>query len=267
MSSNLNNTAQGIDIGVNFAGKHYKNASFLTELIRDSENKGVKSFISISNAIREITINTKLSQRYENLFFTSGCHPHNAKEITEEDSLHFIEKVATNSPKCVAIGECGLDYNRMFSPKEKQIEIFSQQIEIAKRTNLPLYLHCRDAFEDMVDVLEKGEYFKGVVHCFTGTMEEAKKFVELGFYIGITGWVCDNRRNQSLLEALEIIPFDKILIETDAPWVSVDRKRNSQPADIFVVLQKIADVKKIDFETAQQQILDNTRALFSNLNI
>lgn len=248
-----------IDIGVNFAGKNY-NGDKIKKIISESEDCVLK-IISISNSLKEIPINKKLCGENSNLYYTAGVHPHDAKSIGNINELAILKKEMLEI-KCVAIGECGLDYNRMFTPKEKQIEVFIAQIQIAKSIGKPLYMHCRDAFDEFYSIVKSQGYFNGVIHCFTGTKDQAKLFCDLGFYLGITGWLCDNKRGKDLVEAVKIIPIDKILVETDAPWLSIEKNRNSHPLDTGVIVQEIAKIKKINEIVCGKQIYANTIKLF-----
>ena len=250
-----------IDIGCNFAGKKYTNDK-LSKIIKESYDYGVDKIISISNGLHEIARNKEISEKFTNVYYTAGVHPHNAKMINNIKELEILEKY-NEDKKMVTIGEIGLDYNRMFSPKEKQIEVFREQIKIAKKINKPIYLHCRDAFEDFIEVLKVEEYYNGVVHTFTGTKEEAKILLELGFYFGITGWLLDNRRNSNLKEAIKIIPIEKIMVETDAPYLSVDKSRESMPYDTGIIVEEIAKIKKINDVKMGKQIYGNTKRFFS----
>ena len=249
-----------VDIGVNFAGKKYNSAK-VKEIISESEECVLK-IISISNSLKEIPINKKLCGENTNLYYTAGVHPHDAKSIGNISELAILEKEFANS-KFVAIGECGLDYNRMFTPKEKQIEVFIAQIQIAKKLAKPLYMHCSDAFDDFYQIIKSHGYFNGVVHCFTGTNTQAKLLCELGFYLGITGWLCDKKRGHDLVEAVKTISLDKILVETDAPFLSINRKRNSHPMDTGDIMYKIARIKKVDPIKCGQQIYNNTLSVFN----
>lgn len=249
-----------IDIGVNFAGKNY-NGEKVKKIMSESEDC-VLHVISISNSLKEIPINKKLCGENANLYYTAGIHPHDAKSIGNIKELEVIEKEVSNG-KFVAVGECGLDYNRMFSPKEKQIEVFIAQIQIAKKIGKPVYMHCRDAFEDFYSIVKSQGYFFGVIHCFTGTKEQADLLVKLGFSLGITGWICDTKRNHDLVEAIKHIPLNKILVETDAPWLSIDKKRHSHPLDTGEIVQQIAKIKKIDEIFCGKQIYSNTKKLFN----
>jgi TatD DNase family protein len=249
-----------IDIGVNFAGPKYTKES-ISKIMKDSIACSVDKVISISNSLKEIPINKELSVQDKNIYYTVGVHPHDAKSINKTSELQCLTKYLDDK-KCVAIGECGLDYNRMFSTKEKQMEVFEYQIEIAKKHNKPLYMHCRDAFDDFIKILEKHKYFNGVVHCFTGNKEQAEKLVSLGFYLGITGWLLDKKRNNDLYEAIKYIPLDKLMVETDAPWLSVDKSRPSHPIDTVIIVAEIAKIKKLDEIQLGNIIYINTKNFF-----
>lgn len=264
-----------IDIGVNY-GSHKYTFEEVKKIIEESAkgyteegvHYSVEKCISISNSLKEIPINLKLVEKINNLYCTIGVHPHSAKDVHHLTDLNILETYLSN-PKVVAIGECGLDYDRMFSPKEKQMDVFRKQIQIAKKYNKPLYLHCRgktekdDSFEDMIQILNEEQYFNGVVHCFTGDSYQAINFIKLGFYLGITGWIYDERRNKDLYEAIKkVIPIDKIMVETDAPWLSIDKKRKSMPLYTAYIAEKIANIKKVSYNDAVKVFYKNTCDLF-----
>lgn len=228
-------------------------------------NYGVEKFLSISNSLKEIPKNIKLIEHVPELYCTIGVHPHCAKDINKIEDLDILKMFLSKNKKIVAIGECGLDYDRMFSPAEKQKEVFIRQIEIAKEYNKPMYLHCRGegAFEDMIDILNERQYFRGVVHCFTGNIDQAKKFIGMGFYLGITGWIYDEKRNKDLYDALQrFIPINRIMVETDAPWLSIDKTRKSEPVDILLIVERIAQIKNIPYDDAFTIITKNTHDIF-----
>lgn len=165
-------------------------------------------------------------QRPQKLFATAGVHPHRAAEYDEEtDSL--LRELGKHDT-VVAIGETGLDYFRDFSPRDKQRSSFEQQIQIAIDTGLPFFLHQRDAHEDFVAILKeyRDTLKEVVVHCFTGTKPELYQYLDLDCYIGITGWICDERRGTHMKEFMADIPSNRLMIETDAPYL---KPRNLRP--------------------------------------
>jgi TatD DNase family protein len=219
---------------------------------------GVGCVVSISNSLRELSRNAYLAERFPRLFHTVGVHPHNASRLkSQADLQRTVFTALYASSKCIAIGECGLDYSRMFSPRDVQIACFRWHVQIAREVGVPLYLHCRSAdddsthaaFRDLIQVLdEEGPGVRAVVHCFTGTPQQARAFIDRGFFLGITGWISDARRNAALLEAVACVPRDRLLVETDAPWLSVKhvRGRASTPADTRTIVKLLAQARGED---------------------
>lgn len=162
------------------------------------------------------------------LYATAGVHPHDAKSCNEETITKLKELAAL--PQVVAIGECGLDYNRDFSPRDVQRNWFTEQIRLALELNLPLFLHEREAFSDFIAILKEHGSPKAVVHCFTGIQSELSAYLEMGFYIGITGWICDERRGKHLRDLVRMIPPNRLMIETDAPFLT-PRDLKEKPTD------------------------------------
>ena len=248
------------DIGVNLCSKQYHNKH--DEIINNSQNANVNYIITISNSLKEFKFNIGFCKKYRNsprVFCTIGVHPHNVKMLNGKNIGVLKNTIMNNRDYVIAVGECGLDYNRMFSPKDSQIKWFIAQIELALELNLPLYFHERDATEDFYEIVKKYDLKgKAVVHCFTGTKEALQKYLDLGFYIGITGWVCDERRGEDLQKIVPLIPLDKILLETDAPWLTPKnikpRPRYNEPKYLPEVVKKVAGLMKID----PQKLVDQT---------
>lgn len=203
------------DIGINLFGKQFPNPE---QVINDALKSGVTCILTGTDPKENRQINTFINNHQA--YGTVGIHPHNADSTKDKDYLE-IENIAKTNNKIVAIGECGLDFDRMFSTKQNQIKCFERQIEIAEKLNMPLFLHERSAVEDFIKVLEKHKEIckKSVVHCFTGNVETVKIYLSMGFNIGITGWICDERRSKDLRKAVRYIPLDKIMIETDSPFL------------------------------------------------
>lgn len=255
-----------IDCGVNYGSKHY-NVESITKILNTAhQEKNITHILSISNSLPETRTNIYHREQLSSLtpveyYYTAGIHPHNAKSFQKEQDLHFLEDIIHRDPsRCVAIGECGLDYNRMFSTKEQQIEAFECQILLAKKYHKQLYLHCRDAFDDFIELLRKHEYYHGIVHCFTGDIDQAIAFTSLGFKLGITGWLLDKRRNHDLLHAIQDprITIEMLVVETDSPFLSIKRSRKSIPQDTSVIVEKIAELKNIPLEICSEVIYRNS---------
>jgi len=227
------------------------------------ESPDTTHIVSISNCMNECTKNLELSEKDDRVYFTLGIHPHHASEFKDDD-LVFLEKHLSR-PKCFGIGECGLDFFRNFTPKDDQIYAFEKQIELAKRLNKNLYLHCRDAYPDFIAIIKKHQYYKGIVHCFTGNIDQALEFTGLGFKLGITGWLLDNRRNADLVKVVqdERIKLTMLIVETDAPYMAIRPKRKSSPADIKTIVKTIAKLKNMDEKECGIQLYD-TSSKFMN---
>lgn len=253
-----------IDIGVNFAGHGYSDEIIKLQLEKFYENYG-ESVISISNSPKEIPENRRLSNLPFKckFYYTAGCHPHQAKDMRSESQFLLIENTLKSDSRCLCIGEIGLDYNRMFSPKDIQISVFERQIELAKRLNKPMYLHCRDAHNDFVKCIKKIGYYNGVVHCFTGTLQEALEFVNLGFKLGVTGWLLDARRNAGLIETVTNIPLEHLMIETDAPFMALKGQKRSVPSNVITISKEIARLKGISETDCARTLYNNTKMFFS----
>jgi len=203
------------------------------------------------------------------LWSTAGVHPHHASDYTD-DSDTLIRELAAR--ECVvAIGECGLDYFRNFSPRDAQLDAFRRQLEIAKDTGLPVFLHQRDAHDDFIEVLEPAlpSLSRAVAHCFTGEHESLREYVELGLYIGITGWICDERRGRHLYDIAHIVPDDRLLIETDAPYLlprtlqPKPKTRRNEPCYLPEVLRVVAEARGQPIEHVARITRENAIRFFS----
>ena len=239
------------------------------EVLTRAQAAGVKTLVvpgtSISDSERAINL---ANQAPAMLLPTVGIHPHMAKEW-RPDSREQLLRLAQNEA-VVAIGETGLDYCRNFSPPDQQIAAFKKQLGVAKETGLPLLLHQRDAHEDFIAILRATEIKAAVIHCFTGSRDELDAYLELDLYIGITGWICDERRGRHLEELLSAIPPDRLLIETDAPYLlprdlapeSRPRNRRNEPAFLVHVGKRIADALGIPIDELAYRTNSNAHLLF-----
>ena len=190
-------------------------------MIERSAQAGVAAMIAIASDADE-SIRLKQSQpiHHPRIWHTAGVHPHQAKTF-DESTIETLERCLTDA-RCIAIGECGLDFNRMFSTEPDQLFAFQKQIELAHRVDRPLYLHQRDAHDAFTSVLNSMHpegFVDGVIHCFTEDRKVLRTYLDFGLYIGVTGWVCDEKRGDALRDALSYIPHDRLLLETDAPYL------------------------------------------------
>jgi len=202
------------------------------------------------------------------LYATAGVHPHHATELTVE-SLSELEELA-RQPEVVAAGECGLDYFRDFSPRPMQQQAFHRQLELAAKVGKPVFLHQRDAHEDFLAILRdhRKTLVGGVTHCFTGAAHELTAYLELGFAIGITGWICDERRGAHLAPLMRDIPADRLLLETDGPYLlprdlsPKPPSRRNEPAYLPHIAEVVARARGESVATLARSSTDATRKLF-----
>lgn len=252
------------DFGCNFASLSRYPDEKLKHIMAQAWDHGVDKIVCISNSTKEALRCIELADKYENMHFTVGTHPHNANNFKPDDLKMYEE--ALKNPKCFGIGECGLDYNRNYSSKENQIIAFRAQIELAKRTNSKLYLHCRDAFDDFIRIVDEYKYYNGLIHCFTGNIDQAIEFTKRGFLLGITGWLLDKRRNQDLYNAIKDprIQINMLVSETDAPFMAMNRKKESVPEDVYLIIEMIARIKSMDSVTVGKIIYANSLKFLAN---
>ncbi len=257
-----------IDIGVNLTNKRFdKDRDFV---ISEAEKVGVVKQIVTGTNLTESQKAFELTNDYpERLYSTAGCHPHDAKDFKSTD----IEKLRAllDEPRVVAVGECGLDFNRNFSPKADQLRAFEQQLELAVECQKPVFLHERDAFEAQYELLKTYAHRLngGVVHCFTGKAEHMQAYLDLGLHIGITGWICDERRGDELYKNIHLVPSDRLLLETDAPYL-LPRNLRPKPKSSRNLPQYLPHIAKTTAEARVEDLLEmsslcyiNTKRLFT----
>ena len=237
-----------IDIGANIAHDSFDEDR--DEMMRRATEAGVKRIVVTGSSDESNVRAAELAQQNPGILFsTAGVHPHHASDYTEESDALIRSLIQKNA--VVAVGECGLDYFRNFSPRDAQVDAFKRQLEIAKGSGLPVFLHQRDAHDDFVEILEPAlpDLSRAVAHCFTGEGESLREYVGMGLYIGITGWICDERRGKHLLDIVSVIPDDKILIETDAPYLLPrtvrprPKSRRNEPMYLPEVVRVVAEAR------------------------
>lgn len=216
-----------VDIGVNLMHRSFQQDR--EQVVDQAVKEQVGQLIITGTSLRSSMDAARYAgRRPGTLYATAGVHPHDAKSCNEATILKLRELAAL--PQVVAIGECGLDYNRDFSPREAQRQWFAAQVQLAVELHMPLFLHEREASADFAAILKEHEVKKAVVHCFTGTYAELKTYLNMGYHIGITGWICDERRGRHLLDLVRQIPLDRLMLETDAPFLT-PRDLAPKPAD------------------------------------
>ncbi len=238
------------------------------EIIKRFFEGGGEKMINVGCDMKSSRESCELALKNKNIFAAVGIHPHDA-DTASEHNLKELEELVKHY-KVIAVGEIGLDYFRNLSPREKQIEAFKLQLELAENHQMPIIIHCRDAYNDLLNILKeyKTSNWRGVVHCFNASWETAEEFLELGFYIGFTGIVTYHKNKLTeepeIYKAVKNIPLDKILIETDCPYLAPAPKRGQRNEPLFVkyVAEKIAEIKKISFDEVEKITSRNAVELF-----
>jgi TatD DNase family protein len=239
---------QLIDIGANLAHDSFDDDR--DSVIERAREVGVTRLIVTGSSGNSNWEALQLAKgRPGQLWSTAGVHPHHANDYN--DDVHSSIQAMLDAPEVVAVGECGLDYFRNFSPAEAQRVAFERQLTLAKESRLPVFLHQRDAQKDFVDILRPRlpNLSRAVAHCFTGNETELRELLDLDLYIGITGWICDERRGTHLKDIIALIPDDRLMIETDAPYLLPrslrprPKTRRNEPAWLTEVLRVVAEAR------------------------
>ncbi len=235
----------------------------LEEVIARAQSEGVERIVVVGFDRETITRAIELADQYEFIYATVGWHPVDAIDMTDED-LAWIEGLCAH-PKVVALGEMGLDYHWDKSPKDLQKEVFRKQIALAKKVKLPIIIHNREATADIIDILqeENASEVGGIMHCFTGSIEVAKQCIDMNFYISFGGPVTFKNAKKPKEVAAEI-PLDRLLIETDCPYLTPHpfRGKRNEPSYVKYVAEQIAELKGVSFEEIAQKTSDNAMRFF-----
>lgn len=256
-----------IDIGANLTHDSFDDDR--AEMMQRAADAGVTRMI-VTGSSNQGSLDALALANSEpgRLYATAGVHPHHAADF-DESSEELITRLAAEDA-VVAVGECGLDYFRNFSPRQAQLDAFRSQLHIAAETGLPVFLHQRDAHDDFVEVLEPmlPRLSRAVAHCFTGEHESLHEYLAMGLWIGITGWICDERRGAHLHDIVSIIPDDRLMIETDAPYLlprSIQPKpktRRNEPAYLPEVLRVVAEARDQSEEHVARVTTENAIRFF-----
>lgn len=255
-----------IDIGANLTNNRFDDDR--GQVIRAAIEAGVDHIIVTGTDLASSQSALKLCEEYQQLTCTAGVHPHDASSYNDQVEETILELL--NEPAVVAVGECGLDFNRNFSTPKEQISAFERQLNLATQCQKPVFLHERDAFDTQYLLLKKyRDSIKGaVVHCFTGDKKALLAYLDLDLHIGITGWVCDERRGLELKELVHLIPDDRLLIETDAPYLTPrtltgkQKRAKNVPANLVHIAEFIANLRGQSTEDIKQITRENASQLF-----
>lgn len=233
------------------------------ETMERAKAAGIDAFINVGTDVESSRKSAELAQKFSNIWATAGVHPHDAKEATHE-VLHAIEKIL-EEPRVVAIGEVGLDFFRNLSEPEKQEEIFRFFIGLHKKSKKPLVVHCRDAYEELILTLrnEASPPYEGIIHCFSGETGVMKKLLDLGFFISFAGPLT-YKKNDLLREACRACPLDRLILETDAPFLPPQTKRGkrNEPAYLLETAEVAAELHQLSLSDLGYRTSANTRKVF-----
>jgi TatD DNase family protein len=238
-------------------------AEDVAAVIERSKVAGVIGWITVGTDPRENQKVIELANKFENMYAAVGIHPHDAKTVTV-DTLKELRELARNK-KVVAIGETGLDYHHNFSLHEEQRKVFAEHLKMAAELNLPVIIHCREAFDETMEILEQFRDVKKVVfHCFSGSGEQAKIVLDYGFHISFTG-VVTFKNAEKTRRAAEVVPLDRLMVETDCPYMSPEPMRKqkiNEPALMIHTAAFLAELKGIDLGDFAEAVTATSRAFF-----
>lgn len=235
-------------------------------IIRNLKSNGIELAINIGADLKTSIASVALADKYDNIYAAVGVHPHSAKEV--DNSTIEILKAFAKRDKVVAIGEIGLDFHYDNSPRDVQRKWFKEQLKLAKEVNLPVVIHTREAAQETFDILKEAQdgSLRGVLHCYSGSVEMALEYIKLGFYISIAGPVTFNNARVTK-EVAKTVPLDKLLIETDCPYLTPMpyRGKRNEPMFTKYVAQTIAEIRGISFDELAEATNKNTKELFAIL--
>jgi TatD DNase family protein len=234
----------------------------LDTILERAATAGVARMITIGTEIDDALKCIELCRALDNVRCAIGIHPNYCHEVSEED-LPRLEHLQAD-PTVVALGEMGLDYFHHFAPRERQHEFFQFQLNLAARLKRPIIIHCREAIDDAISILRGFPSLEGVFHCFTGSPDEAKKILNAGYHIGFTGAVTF-KKNDDLRKACSLVPLDRLLVETDAPYLSpepVRAQKTNEPSFVMHVARVVSQVKGISLEELDHRTTINVQRLF-----
>ena len=241
---------------------HFNNLEQAKKQVEEAISNGITNIIAIGSDIKSSHAAIKIAENIENVKATVGIHPHEAEK--EFENVKKVKYLAINPP-VVAIGECGLDYHYMNSPKEVQKDVFTTQINIANEINKPLVVHSRKAMSDTFAILKDKKHKETgcVMHCFSGDENDVDKLLDLGCYFAFGGVI--TFKNAHAADIASKIPLEKILLETDSPYLAPEPHRGkvNNPSNLLIIAQKLAELKNIDLEEVKKRTNENTRQLFN----
>ena len=243
---------------------HLENTEEIGAIIERAQDAGVRYILDAGSNLDHLEEHLTIAGCYGCVYTAAGAHPHNAldfADLTADD----IQRAAEHE-KVIAIGEAGLDYYYDFAPKEAQIKLFEENIRAAQESGLPLIIHNRDSDDDMIQLLAKAydkKVFKAIIHCYSSSWELAETALQMGFYISASG-IITFKSAEEIRQNFARVPLEKLLVETDAPYLAPVPKRGklNEPANVVLTAHKLAEIKNVGFEELAKVTTENFRRLF-----
>lgn len=256
-----------IDIGANLSHESFQ--ADLEQVLQRASAQGVASIVVTGASAEGNAGALQLARRHSQLHCTAGVHPHEASHYTEAYGTELLR--LGREPEVVAMGECGLDFYRDLSPRPVQERCFAEQLEIACIIGKPVFLHERDAHDRFVAILEPylGRLPKVVVHCFTGNRSQLETYLQLGCYIGVTGWICDERRGRELQDFIGLVPAGRLMVESDAPYLlprtikPAPKSRRNEPCYLPYVVETLATAAGKTYEQVAAETTATAKEFFN----
>jgi len=231
------------------------------EILTGMPDAGISLILNSGSSLRSSIVSLELADKYSFIFASVGIHPHDSKSM-DDNTVSELEKLLLH-PKAVAVGEIGLDYHYDFSPRDVQKKRFREQLELARRLNYPVIIHEREALNDTLDIIREFKDLCGVLHCFSGSLETAKIVLDLGWYLSFTG-VITFKNTRRALEVIEKMPADRIMLETDCPYLSPEPKRGQRNSSLYLpfIAEKVAEVRNIPVQEVAELTTENGKRFF-----
>ena len=250
-----------VDTHAHLYSEYYDNIDFV---VNDASNRGIKYIINAGTEANSNEEVLELSSKYPNVYCVLGIHPEDVDSFYDKDIDFIINNI--DNPKVIGIGEIGLDYHYTKDNKDKQIDLFCRQLEIAEKYNLPVVVHSREATQDTIDCLKKYKV-KGIIHAFGGSLDTAKIYIKMGFKLGVGGVV--TFKNSKLKDVYRELDIDNIVFETDSPYLSPEplRGRVNNPGNVDHIVKFISDLKNVSVEELSRMSMDNVRYIFDKMHI
>ena len=231
-------------------------------IIMDASKNNVKKIIISGCDAKSIRDGLEIIYRYPEIYMTIGFHPDEADNISEKD-INDLEVLIKTNKKIIGIGEIGLDYYHNDMNKEKQREIFIRQLALAEKYDMPVVIHSRDSIQEIYDILKEHPNIKGVIHCFSGSLEMAQLFIKLGYYLGIGGVL--TFKNSKLKDVVSEISLDNIVLETDSPYLAPEpyRGKTNYPENVKIVAQCLRKIKNVSLEDITKITTSNVHKIYN----